>query len=178
MNKNQIHERPTPDSYWVIPHKLAAGGYPRSRFLDEQTIIILNKLLGAGVMLFLDLTRPGELVSYRDLLMKEAKRLGVEVEYRRVPIHDRHCPSKETMVDILDTIDDTIQEGCGVYVHCWGGIGRTGTVVGCYLVRHGIAGQGALDTIARSRDGLPSGRLRSPETDEQCEMVLSWQAGL
>jgi len=26
-----------------------------------------------------------------------------------------------------------------VYVHCWAGRGRTGTVVGCYLKRHGIA---------------------------------------
>lgn len=177
MNNNQIPERPTPDSYWVLPHKLTAGGYPSSRFSDEQTILILNKLLNAGVTHFLDLTRAGELMSYRDLLMKEAGRLGVEVDYRRIPIQDRRCPSKETMIDILDTIDEIIQKGGGIYVHCWGGIGRTGTIVGCYLVRHGMTGEDALDYIARSRKGISSSWLRSPETDEQCEMVLSWQAG-
>ena len=43
---------------------------------------------------------------------------------------------------ILDEIDGAILNGKTVYVHCLGGIGRTGTVVGCYLVRHGIAAGG------------------------------------
>ena len=45
-------------------------------------------------------------------------------------------------------VDDALGEGRTVYVHCWGGIGRTGTVVGCWLVRHGLTGRGALDQIA------------------------------
>ena len=36
----------------------------------------------------------------------------------------------------------------GVYVHCWGGIGRTGTTVGCWFVRHGRTGDQALAEIA------------------------------
>jgi protein-tyrosine phosphatase len=62
-----------------------------------------------------------------------------------------------------------------VYVHCRGGRGRTGTVVGCYLVRHGLTGQGALERIKELRRNEPTGHLPSPEAREQVEMVLSWE---
>jgi protein-tyrosine phosphatase len=62
-----------------------------------------------------------------------------------------------------------------VYVHCFGGIGRTGTVVGCYLVRHGADAETALAEIARRRQGTPDGYRRSPETNEQRQFVLTWR---
>ena len=52
------------------------------------------------------------------------------------------------MTRILDDVDAALADGGAVYVHCWGGIGRTGTVVGCWLVRHGLDDG---DPIARSR---------------------------
>ena len=48
------------------------------------------------------------------------------------------------MASILDAIDAALDGGKTVYVHCWGGVGRTGTVVGCWLVRHGKTGDEAL----------------------------------
>ena len=34
-------------------------------------------------------------------------------------------------------------------MHCWGGVGRTGTTVGCWLVRHGRSGTEALAELRR-----------------------------
>lgn len=34
-------------------------------------------------------------------------------------------------IRILDAIDARLEAGKSVYVHCWGGIGRTDTVAGC-----------------------------------------------
>ena len=62
-----------------------------------------------------------------------------------------------------------------MYVHCYGGIGRTGTVVGCWLRRQGLPGQEALDLIERLRRDTPDGWKPSPETSEQRRFVLDWE---
>ena len=58
---------------------------------------------------------------------------GISVTWERIPVRDVSVPSKDGMVMILDRIDQALAQQRPVYVHCWGGKGRTGTVVGCYL---------------------------------------------
>lgn len=169
---------PIPDSYWVSPGCLAAGEYAGARD-DDIARLKLRKILDAGVTFFLDLTEEGEygLEPYSPFLSEKAVTGGRAVVHQRLPIRDRGTPTVEGMRRILDTIDGAVQDGHTVYVHCWGGIGRTGTVVGCYLVRHGMSGQQALEEIARRRRGTPDGRRRSPENDEQEAMILTWPRG-
>ncbi len=81
------------------------------------------------------------------------------------------------MMAILNQIDEWLIRGKTVYVHCFGGVGRTGMVVGCYLVRKGMAAPQALLRIAELRHGIPDGWKRSPETDEQIEFVMNWRPG-
>ncbi|MFN2132108.1 MAG: fused DSP-PTPase phosphatase/NAD kinase-like protein, partial [Anaerolineae bacterium] len=127
---------PIPDSYWVVPGKLLAGEYPGAPTVS-QAKHRLHQLLGAGITYFLDLTEEGEhdLYPYAALLQGEASALGRTVEHHRMPIPDVSTPTKEQMARILDAIDAALAAGHVVYLHCYGGIGRTGTVVGCYLVR-------------------------------------------
>ena len=147
------HAGPLPGSYWVQPDKLLAGPYPGSRDPETQRGR-LNTLLGVGITAFVDLTQTDEREAYAPLLPEG-------VQYQRFAIRDFGVPSVQRLNTILDAIDAALDEGRKVYLHCWGGIGRTGTVVGCFLVRHGMSGDGALQEIARR---LHSG---SPETDEQ-----------
>jgi hypothetical protein len=169
---------PIPNSYWVRHGQLLAGEYPsdwNKRLSREK----LRRLLEAGVTFFLDLTEAGEYGSrpYTPLLDQEAAALGREVAHRRMSIPDRGTPTSETMTDILDSIDAALAAGGTVYVHCYAGIGRTGTVVGCYLARHGMRGEEALDEIARLREDISGGWITSPETAAQREMVRDWPTG-
>jgi protein-tyrosine phosphatase len=58
------------------------------------------------------------------------------------------------MVEILDMIDLVLSEGKNIYLHCYAGMVRTGMVVGCYLVRHGIRGEKPLDMIQEFRKDI------------------------
>jgi protein-tyrosine phosphatase len=164
---------PIPEAYWVRPGRLLAGEYPRS-VANEASRLKLRHLLAAGVAFFLDLTEAGEhgLKPYVALLRQEAAALGRQVEHRRMSIPDMGVPSPAQMKRILGVIDEQLAAGEVVYVHCFGGIGRTGVVVGCYLVRHGMNGDEALARIAQLRAGTPDGA--SPETAAQRRMVREW----
>lgn len=162
---------PLRNSYWVLPGQLLAGEYPGGRSRDE-TRERLRQLIEAGVDCFIDLTHPHELERY-DI------ELPLGVEYLRKPIRDHGLPEKaEHMAEILDCIHDSLQSGRMVYVHCHAGIGRTGTVVGCFLVERGLEGEKALDQLNRLFQ--QSERSKSwdwvPETKEQSVFVKRWIA--
>jgi protein-tyrosine phosphatase len=73
------------------------------------------------------------------------------------------------MEQVLRFVAEQLREQRTIYLHCKGGRGRTGTVVGCYLVEEGRTGGEALAAIRRW-----CGHAYSPETDEQKDMVRSW----
>ena len=175
---------PFPRSYWVSPGELLAGLYPGDA--DQATAHAkLKAMLDCGIRHVVNLMeedtapRGSRLRPYRQQLTDLAKDMGLDVTYSHWPIVDYGVPTADTMRSILDDIDQTIAGGRAVYVHCMGGIGRTGTVVGCYLSRHGIAvGPDALTRISELRSGDPYSRhVASPESREQREMVRRWRAG-
>jgi len=166
---------PIPEAYWVEDNRLLAGEYP-SGYDPETTRHRMDAFLEVGVKAFINLTESDELPPYEDILKEEAKIYGVDVSHQRIPIRDFSIPSSETMTAILDAIDKTINGGRCVYVHCWGGVGRTGMVVGCYLVRHGMPNDQALARVDQLYKTRPANfrHPRSPETDEQVEFVRNW----
>ena len=177
MNPADRSDRPIPNSYWVVPGRFAAGEYPGDKDRNEATAK-LRTLLSAGIDHFIDLTEPSEgLEPYADIVEDEAAGLGIDVAYERHPIIDLSVPgSAEETAEILDAIDDALNEGSTVYLHCWGGVGRTGTVVGCWLVRHGRTGDQALRQLAEWWQGVAKVRRKpqSPETSEQFRYVREW----
>jgi hypothetical protein len=162
-------ERPNPLSYWVKPGELLAGPYPGARS-EERAREKLQRFRAAGITSFVDLTEEGEMPAYRPLLMGWAG-------HSRMSIPDFDVVPEEEMRRILDLIDRQLFKGETVYVHCLGGQGRTGTVVGCYLVRHGMSGREALERVRALRQVTPFPKSPSPETQAQRRMVLGWKEG-
>lgn len=168
---------PFPNSYWVLPGRLLAGEYPGD-LEPQKARRKLTHLLQTGIRVFVDLTHPANgLESYHAVLQEEATDLGVEIELFEHPIEDFDIPEPLEMKAILDQIDKALLEDKTVYVHCWGGIGRTGTVVGCFLVRHGLEGVEALIRLAELRKATPKAWLEAPESPQQVKMVREWRVG-
>lgn len=168
-------EHPIPDSYWVVPGRFLAGEYPGALH-EAEARRKLAALLDAGVRLFVDLTEEGEygLRPYWPTLRQLACARGRAVVHRRMAIPDMTAPTPEHLRAVLKLIDEALAGDQPVYVHCFGGIGRTGTVVGCYLVEQGLNGAQALGEIERRRRNTPDGYRQSPETAAQRALVLGW----
>ena len=161
--------RPIDMCYWVVPGKLLAGEYPRN--LDEPSSIEkLARLTEAGVSAFIDLTEEGEPLKPYAYLLNGPSHERFGIKDQSVPVTD------ELTKQALDAIDRHLEAGETVYVHCWGGVGRTGTIIGCWLSRHHEPGQAALDKLKELWKKNPKRhrRPRSPENDLQDDYILTW----
>ena len=175
---------PFPRSYWVVPGKFLAGYYPGSR--DSSTAERkLEGLLEHGVRHLINLMEEHErnfsgekFLPYEQQLENLAAKADIPIKLVHMPIRDTDVPTVEGMVAILNEIDRGIRENPVLYLHCWGGRGRTGTAVACYLARHGIAvGEAALDLLSTLRQNDPISHLSSPETNMQAQFIHSWVKG-
>lgn len=162
-------DRPLANSYWVLPGSLLAGENPYAT-AEADTRQRLQRLLDAGINVFIDLTQPGERPDYHGFL-------PAHVDYLRMPIPDAAVPADfAQMRDIQSRLQSALAVGRRIYVHCRAGIGRTGTVIGCYLTEQGLDGEAALSQL--NRLWKQSARSVSwpsvPQTPEQAQFVRGW----
>jgi rhodanese/phosphatase family protein len=169
--------RPFPRSYWAHERKVLAGCYPGD--LDgDAAEAKARALLEVGVRTFVNLMEDEELdhsgrpfEPYAPVFVRVAAELGLELSFHRYPIPDLGVPGTQDMTRILKTISESVGRGCPVYVHCWGGRGRTGTVIGCHLIQQGLATPDDFVEVIQELRKLDSSGGNSPETSEQIEFV-------
>ncbi len=174
---------PTPWSYWVVERQLLASAYPGARDPAEHRQKLLS-LLDAGIRTIVNLMEESETDHQGAPFVRyeaTAAQLSTDQDVGglRFPIPDVPVPTRDGMTTILDHIDDSLSRDRPVYVHCWGGVGRTGTVVACWMLRHGLATpDNVLAILARLRQqDAERGHRTSPETDMQREFVRHWWGG-
>ena len=137
---------------WIAPGVLGCA-YPR-------TGRALAALSGGGVRLLVNLhERPHDPARLERHGLREA----------HLPVKDFAAPFPQQMERAVGAILEALAEGEAAAVHCGGGLGRTGTVLACYLLVSG-EGLGAEEAIRRVRVSRPG----SVETPVQAAAVRAW----
>ena len=109
----------------------------------------------------------------------------VELQFLHHPIPDFGVPTAQaalqspSLTDFLADLQRRVLEGEVLYIHCWGGRGRSGVVVACLLVHmYKLQAAEALERVQRGYATRGEGdKARSPETDEQVSFVKAFAKG-
>ncbi len=175
---------PTPctRTYWVLDNVFLAGAYPgHSDPMDHRQRI--KSLFDAGMRTFINLQEENEannsgvpFVRYDNELRRLADEQDEPIAHLRFPIPDGGTTSADRMRCILDAIDLSLTSDRPVYVHCFGGMGRTGTTVCCWLRRHGlVSADNVLGLLTQLRQAdVQRASWKAPENASQETFVLSW----
>jgi len=130
---------PPRNIYWI---NNSIAGSARLTSLAEIKWLFLN-----GFRLVITLTEeplPKELVH-------EMEERGIRWVWE--PIPDFSPPTIEQMNRILKLIYENEKRGDKILIHCGAGLGRTGTVLACYLVSKRVDAQHAIEKVRNARPG-------------------------
>lgn len=157
--------------YTVLEKRFIAGGYPYNPGSDEP-LETLRALIARNIDSFVDLTEEDELTHYHGKFIEITDK---KIFYSRFAIIDYSVPTNEEMNAILAHINQSLTDNRNIYLHCRGGIGRTGTVVACWLKSQGMSGEEALKRLSELFSHSNAAKFcRSPESDEQINFVINY----
>jgi len=136
---------------WLVPDRLVACAYPRR----QKAVAALAR---QGVTVVINLHqrahRPDRL-----------KQFGLTEVH--LPVADFTAPSPAQLAACIEAIEQVLDDGRKVAVHCGGGLGRTGTLLACYLVWRGMSADDAIERVRSVRPG-------SIETRQQVQAVFAY----
>lgn len=142
---------------------------PRPRagdWLEDE----LKGLMAEGYHVVVSLlTRPDEV--WLGLENEGPACAALGLQYISHPIEDHNVPhSMEAVHQLVRNLDALLRDGKGIAIHCFAGIGRSGTIASCVLIARGFKPEAAIEACTNAR-GTPS-----PETRAQRQWVRDFYA--
>ena len=126
-----------PHFNWLIENKLAALSYPES----EDAFILLYRIGIRAILNLSEVPLPYKTIDTVGLLS------------RHIPVADLTAPTLDQVKQAISMISSCLERNLPIAVHCVAGLGRTGTILACYLVGQGISADRAITTIRKWRPG-------------------------
>lgn len=135
---------------WVSPHLLLGG------FLAPHDVPALAR---EGVGAVVNVTR--------ELIEPRAALAAAGMDYLQVPAWDARVPTLDDAARGVDFIARHVAAGRKVYVHCASGVGRSVTLLLCYLAQHeGADVDEALAAIAKVRPRVSLSHVQRAFVDQ------------
>jgi atypical dual specificity phosphatase len=162
---SKFSSRPTNFS-WVINNALAGSGLPLS--FDQFKWLVNHGI--STIVTVREVPLPSHWLS-----MNDKKNLDVDtkrhdtVNYLHLRVEDYHSPTVQEIDSTVKFMENEIKEKRPVLVHCAAGKGRTGTILGAYLLRNQKIG--AKEAITKIRNIRPG----SIQTDSQEKSLYEYE---
>ncbi len=135
MVHGRITKKPTNFS-WLIDDKLAGSGMPTT----SSEIDWVRKQGIKSIVTMTEQSLPESWVK--------------DIKYLHVPTADLSAPDMDKIDQAVEFIHERLQNKEPVMVHCAAGIGRTGTILACYLVKyHKVSAKDAIEKVRKERPG-------------------------
>lgn len=144
---------------YVVDGVLAGCAHPAR---TGNTAAALRELYGRGIRSIVSLDEEG---LPKGLVAEQG------MKHLHLPIDDFSPPTLDQASRFVDFVRAERQQGRPVAAHCAAGIGRTGTMLSCYMVSQGMDAGAAIAHVRRLRPG-------SVETAEQREIVHEYERHL
>jgi atypical dual specificity phosphatase len=139
--RNETLQALPPNFSFIWEKKVAGSAHPGS---GQYLAAALSALRELGIRSILTLTEEP----------LDGAVLGeYSIHGRFLPIDDFCAPTADQIDEAMQFLTERIEAGDGVLVHCRAGIGRTGTILGCFLVSRGVEPAAAIAKIRRERPG-------------------------
>lgn len=154
---------------YQVSRNVFAGEHPLFDIYKSSIKGNIPALLKFGITVFLDLTQSYEVPEYASFLPSDVQRISFPIRNCDVP------SSVESVMDLFRRLEQLMHEQsqAKLYIHCHGGVGRTGTIVACYYIyfEH-LSFEEALDKMRRQyTQSSRSKFMNAPETKRQIEFV-------
>ena len=137
--KRKLHGMITgkPDNFsWLIAEKLAGSAIPTS-------FVEIKWVLDEGVK---------SIVTIREEPLDED--WIKDVNYLHIHSNDMGVPEFDDLTRAVDFIHERITNNEPVMVHCLAGLGRTGTILACYLIKYQkLSADDSIQKVRKSRPG-------------------------
>lgn len=124
-----------------------------------------------GISFIVDLSEVGELAPYHRFLQTTCY-------YLRFPIKDRNSPNSiDSVIELCCKIRHALDEGKIIYIHCWGGVGRTWTIVACWNLLNGASAENAIRKLNAKWKECPKSKRRPlcPEYQHQIDYIYDFE---
>ena len=142
-----LYVMPKPSAEWLLDDVT---------YFHSKGITKVVSLLQAGEEYELGLSKERELCE------------AAGIQFSSFPIEDRGLPSINPFKKWVTDLYAELQSGEHITLHCRAGIGRTGLLAACLLIKDGYAAQVAIDQVSAARG------VSIPDTQAQYDFICDY----
>ncbi len=152
---------------WQVIDGVLCGEYPNNKEPSKEKA---QALVDAGINVFIDLSHPNDgLAPYAPLLSE----INPDIIHHHFSIPDNGVRELDFYVVVACVMYFLLQSNNKIYLHCWGGMGRSATVMACLMriLDSKMTSSKAIEMIDIARENTSKGHLPAPEPGVQVNIV-------